>query len=117
MLGAAATQAAAPSFTSADALRTLLTTESLVFAVFTSAVGLAAATPFGQRFLVSPRRLAFAAASFLTILAIGALVSWFDVFWGDWPGGATNFSVLCILVGIVAQPVFAWIVAASVKST
>jgi hypothetical protein len=115
MLGIAQV-AASPSFSSADSLRTLLTTESLVFAVSTATVALSAATPFGQRLPFSPRLLGFAAALFLTVLGAGGVVAWCDIFLRDWPHGvAKSFPVICILVGIVIQPLFAWAVASTIR--
>lgn len=97
--------------TSAGLLTTLLTTESLLFAVFALTLALpgsaAATVMLGPR----ARRIALGAAFILTALASGAIVAWVDVFCDPWPDRfARWYPAVTIALGAVAQPIFAWIV-------
>lgn len=97
-------------FTSANALTTLLTTESLLFAVFALTLSLGT-TPSARVALTSSgRRLGVCAATFLTFLAAGAAVAWGDLFLTAWPDRfAQWFPAVAIAAGVVAQPAFAWL--------
>ena len=96
-------------FSSANALTSLLTTESLLFAVFGLTVSLGG-SPAARIDLASPSRaLAVVAACVLTLLALGAAVSWVDLFIGHWPGSFARWFPICtIALGIITQPMFAW---------
>jgi hypothetical protein len=57
------------------------------------------------------RKVATAAAGVLTVMGTGAAAAWVNLFLvGDWPAGFLDwFPAVAILVGIVAQPIFAWV--------
>jgi hypothetical protein len=96
------------NFTGANALTTLLTTESLLFAVF--ALTLSGPSSLGSTMSVAFwKRSAKVGASTLTFLATGAAVAWGHLFLCDWPSAFVDwFPVLAIAAGIIAQPLFAW---------
>jgi hypothetical protein len=106
------------TFGSDKALTTLLTTESLLFAVF------ALTLSFGGNSLSSvvvvdvARKMALAVAAVLTILGIGAATAWVATFLGTDPS-PHGFNEWCpaaaIAVGVVAQPIFAWFFVASLR--
>lgn len=112
MLVLSAISAAAPLFGPSNALATLLTVESLLFAALMGAVSLGS----GGAFAVSPRAaartLATAVAGVLTAVATGAAFAWERIFLVEaWPSRLDEqVPALCIAVGIVAQPVIAWTV-------
>jgi hypothetical protein len=102
------------AFTSANALTALLTTESLLFAVFALTLGLGANPSARVSLLSSARLLGACAAALLTVLAMGAAVAWGDLFLTDWPDRFGRwFPVVVIGVGVLAQPVFAWLLVAN----
>jgi hypothetical protein len=104
-------QLAAMSFTSANALTTLLATESLLFAVFAVTLGLGGSPPARTSLASSARNIAVWAAGVLTILASGAIVAWGDLFLDDWPARfGLWFPSTVVAVGALAQPIFAWVV-------
>jgi len=93
----------------ANALSTLLTVESLLFA------GMAAAASLGATgsYAVSPRaaaaKLALAVTCVLTTIAIGACFAWARVFLVAWPSRIDEqVPAICLLIGIAAQPLVAW---------
>lgn len=98
------------AFTSTNALSTLLTVESFLFAVINVAIGASALTPMGNRVLQRPRRFAFWAASLLTVVAAGAAVAWWDLFVdGEWPDRFGGWGpVVVIAAAILAQPTLTW---------
>lgn len=96
------------AFTEANALSTLLTTESLLFAVFAFAFSGPSAIARTMKVGFS-RGIARVAAATLTFLAAGAAVAWIDLFLGAWPASFVDwFPIVAIAAGIVAQPFFAW---------
>jgi hypothetical protein len=99
-------------FSQANALTALMTAESLLFAVFAVTLSIGAGPTAKQADMRFVRRLAVAAAAVLTLLGIGGLISWCDLFVAEWPGRLAEWAPLVALaVGIVAQPVFAWAIA------
>lgn len=105
-------------FTSANAMNTLLTMESLLFAVFALSMSFGSSAAMRTMTARSARRLAIAAAATLTVLGAGAAVAWCDLFLRDWPDSfGRSFPVVAIAGGIVAQPVFAWMFVAKLART
>lgn len=101
------------SFSSANALSTLLTTESLLFAVFALSLNIGSSPD--ARTMISGVGAARCAAALLTVLATGALVAWGDVFLCHWPHRFGQwFPAAAMAGGIVAQPIFAWVFVAKV---
>jgi len=98
-------------------LTTLLSTEGLLFAVF------ALTLSFGNSSLILGvsadlgRKLAAAIAAVLTVLGIGAVTAWTELFvCSTWPSGFGEwFPVLAIVVAAVAQPMFAWVFVVRVR--
>jgi hypothetical protein len=103
-------------FTSTNALTTLLTTESLLFAVFALALGLSGTQLARTTLASAARNMAVSAAAVLTALASGAIVAWGDLFLRDWPARfGLWFPAATIAIGILAQPVFAWVVVINLR--
>jgi CBS domain containing-hemolysin-like protein len=101
----------ASSFTASDSLKTLLSIEGLVFATFSITLGFTAATAFGQVFKITPRVLVSIVAGLMTLVAVGAVTAWMEVFCGHFPHSAGEaIPVLIILLGAIVQPAFAWLV-------
>lgn len=96
-------------FSSANALTTLLTTESLLFAVFALTLSFGS-SPVARAVPTSAaRQIATSAAAVLTFLGTGATVAWIDLFICPWPARFVQwFPAVAIAVGILAQPIFAW---------
>lgn len=104
------------TFGATQSLTVLLTTESLMFAVFAFTPALTSG-PIGRTMLArTARKAATAAAAVLTVLGAGAAAAWVNLFLvGDWPAGFLGwFPVVAILAGIVAQPIFAWVFVAKI---
>ena len=96
------------TFTSANAISTLLTTESLLFAVFALALSFPS-SPLA-RTAVSGRQIVFWAAALVTLVASGAAVAWLNLFLAHWPARfGTWFPAVAIAGGIIAQPGFVWV--------
>lgn len=96
-------------FTSANALTTLVTTESLLFAVFALTFSFGGSPAARVMLVSSARRIGVCAAAVLTILAGGAAVAWGDLFLSNWPSRFGQwFPVVAIAAGVLAQPLFAW---------
>jgi hypothetical protein len=56
------------------------------------------------------------AAALVSLVAVGALIAWADLFLGDWPDGFGRWGpVVVIGLAIVAQPVLTWVVAYGVR--
>lgn len=103
-------------FTSANALTTLLTSESLLFAVFALTLSLGASTSAQVSLASAGRLIGIYAATLLTLLATGAAVAWGDVFLTDWPERFGQwFPAIVMAIGLAAQPVFAWLLVASLQ--
>jgi len=103
-------------FTSVNALTALLSTESLLFAALNVALGLTSPVEGGRPLLIGPRKLAFAAFWLLAGVAAGAALAWCDLFLGDWPSDPLALvPIFCLLGGILAQPVFALVIALGIK--
>lgn len=98
-------------FSPANALTTLLTVESLLFAGAGAATSLSATTthPISPR--LAARRLALGVSCALTAVALGAGVAWARVFLEVWPSRIDEqIPAICLVVGIAVQPVVAWTV-------
>jgi len=97
-------------FTDANALASLLTVESLLFAALSLAASLS--VPGKRVPAVSPQVLGFLAAGFLSIVAFGAAMAWWSIFAADWPNSFRSSAVaITLAIAILGQPVFAWGVA------
>jgi uncharacterized membrane protein len=104
-------------FTWADALASLLTTESLLFAAFTLAVNLSAPTPRVRRWLVPGRVLVAIAVVALTCVAFGAATAWFEIFVvGGFPRRfAERVIAGAVIAAIVIQPALAALLALGLR--
>jgi len=106
---AAAADLPADGFTYANALVTLLTTESLLFA----ALGLAAnlSTPGGRRVRrlpVSGHLLGSCAVGAFIVVATGAAAAWLQIFLSDFPSAPSDIVIaVSLIVAIAIQPVLA----------
>lgn len=93
-------------------LTVLLTTESLLFAVFALALSLGTSSLPVSSPAAFARKATIVVAVVLTVLGAGAAMAWADLFIkGTWPHGFVAwFPVVAIAVGAVCQPVFAWVI-------
>jgi sterol desaturase/sphingolipid hydroxylase (fatty acid hydroxylase superfamily) len=92
-----------------DTLSDLLFVETLVFAVF----GLSFSFPQSElartKNVALGRRFALWSAVIVSLLAIGAVISWCELALENWPGDFSEwFPLVMLAVGIIAQPAFAW---------
>lgn len=102
----------APLFTPSNALTTLLTVESLLFAGIASATALSSTTTLPISPHAAARALVLGLSAVLTCVAVGAAFAWSRLFLDDWPQRIDDqVPALCLAVGIIAQPIVAWIVA------
>jgi len=106
-----------PEFGYGDALVALLTLETLAFAALAVAVSFSIPTNRVPDLVVKLPTFGFLAAGFVTLVAFGACVAWMGLFHQDWPHGFYNGVITVVLaVAILAQPVFAWIVAFGLRT-
>ena len=102
----------------ADALMTLLTVESLLFTALSVGVALAGATEFGRNLPTSATFYAGSIAFVITLLAVGAGAAWLGAYADSWPSdGREVVAALAIAVGIVAEVVFAWWIVRAIKGS
>lgn len=100
--------------TDATAFTTLLTVESLLFATLGVANTLVGESR--RHFLISPQQLGVWVAGLLSAVAVCAILMWTSVFGENWPCDARGAIVALVLLGaIVAQPVFAVMVALALR--
>ncbi len=103
-------------FSSENALTTLLTVESLLFATFGIAIGLSSASQAPQSLLPLSRQLATAGAIVLTLLAVTAGIEWWHTFIArDDVNSAIVAEAAGTAFGILAPPCFAWLIACTLK--
>lgn len=98
-------------FNPTQALTVLLTTESLLFAVFALTLGFGGSSLPGTVVVGVARTIATAAALVLTTLGIGAATAWVDLFIcsESLHGFAQWCPAVAIGVGVLSQPIFAWV--------
>lgn len=95
-------------FTPSNALTTLLTVESLLFAGVAAATSLSSSTALTISPQAAARTLALGATLVLTAVAVGAAAAWCRLFLHDWPSRLDEqVPVVCLAVGIAAQPIIA----------
>lgn len=93
-----------------SALTTTLTTESLLFAVFSFTLSFGASSLPSVVVTDVARRLSIAIAFVLTVLGVGAMTAWVEVFVSSGTHGFGAWApAVAIAVGALAQPVLAWI--------
>jgi hypothetical protein len=111
-------QVVAGDFTLVNALSTLLTTESLMFASFALAVNLTAPSRGVRDWLIPPKVLAGAAVFTLAFVAFGAGVAWHGIFVvGGFPSAAPEQIIaLAIIAAIVMQPLLAFFLALGLRT-
>jgi hypothetical protein len=103
-------------FTDSAALALLLTTESLLFAALSVSVTLAQPVAGGRPPFLARGRLGIVIALVLTVVAVGGLSAWLDVFSDPWPDGFRDIAVAVGLgAGIVGQALFAWVIVIFVR--
>lgn len=99
-----------------DALTTLLTVESLLFAALSICVALGQPTEFGRRLPTSPLAFSLTAAGAVTLIAFGAATAWINAYLDPCPATAEEWiEGIALGAGIVAQAVFAWWVALAMR--
>ncbi len=103
--------ASSTPFTASNALTTLLTVESLLFAGVAAATSLSTVTSLPVSPRAAARALALGVSLVLTTVAIGAAFAWSRLFINHWPTRIDEqVPVICLAIGIVAQPLVAWTV-------
>ena len=109
MCSAAVTSSGA--FTATNALITLLTVESLLFAGVAAATSLSTVTSLPVSPRAAARGLVCGVSLVLTTVAIGAAFAWSRLFLHHWPARIDEqVPIICLAIGIAAQPVVAWTV-------
>jgi hypothetical protein len=107
----------AHSFTAAQSLTLLLTTESLLFAALSISVTLSSPTLGGRG--ITRRdvfRLAAAVVTVLGFIAIAAGFAWWQIFGDNWPTGwLSRIEGIGIAVGIVAELGIAIVITKAVR--
>jgi hypothetical protein len=93
-----------------QALTTLLTVESLIFAALGIGIAVTAAVPGGRSPYLVKGKLARRIALTLTAVAVGAGTAWWQVFMRPvHPHGFPAWSqAVGVAIAVVAQPYFAW---------
>jgi hypothetical protein len=111
------TGTAVDTLTAGQALTALFAAESLMFASLGIAIALSSNTAVPRRLFGVARRLATASAMTLSVLATAAIFAWWDLFLSH---GSTDVvtvaTAIGIATGIVAQPIFAWVIATSLRT-
>ncbi len=96
-------------FTDANALSALLTVESLLFATLGVAVSFSQPGQRVPNLPVKPQTLGLLACGFLSVVAFGAFMAWWNIFTNPWPCGFRSMVISCAIgIAIVGQPIFAW---------
>jgi hypothetical protein len=115
--GAALANTTSETLSAIQSLTVLVTLESLLFAGFN--LGLALAVPVAQGRNISQAgayRLALGVAVSLTLIALGALLAWWQVFVDHWPTSALRaYQALAIALGISVQPIVTFVAAHAIK--
>jgi hypothetical protein len=66
---------------------------------------------------ISPKQLGYAATGLVVIVGLGAAAAWWKVLGHPWPCGFLNgVEAIAVLIGIAAQPLFAWAIARGMGS-
>jgi hypothetical protein len=117
--GAALTDIPQKAVSATQALTVLVTLESLLFAGFN--VGLALAIPVAKGRNISQaaaHRLAQFVAGSLTLVAIGALLAWWQAFADPWPHTfQRQCEAIAIAIGISVQPIVSFVATHAIKPT
>jgi hypothetical protein len=106
------------AFTLNDALSTLLTTESLLFAAFNLAVNLSDSSSRVRGWLIPGGVLVGAAVTSLAVVAFGAGIAWNGLFLrnglsDDW---SQRFIALALIAAIGIQPLLAFFLAMGLRT-
>jgi hypothetical protein len=97
-------------------LTMLLTVESLLFAVFAAAIGLASVTGASVRLLPEARRLSYVSAAVLAGLAICAAVQWWYTFVDDRTSSVASVAAASGTgLALVIMPVLAVLIARALR--
>jgi hypothetical protein len=104
--------------TDAEALSTLLTVESFMLAVVSLITSLSQPErPLIPALPLSPLKLAFAVAGSVCLLAAGSVLAWSGMYVG---GSLRPLREVCtaviILLAVLLQPIFAFIIALGVRT-
>jgi hypothetical protein len=103
-------------FTDANALASLLTVESLLFAALSVAVTLSNPGSRPRDLRVQPVTLGYLAVGFLGLVAFGAFMAWWSIFATDWPCSFRGSVIAGTLaLAILGQPLFAWLIASGLR--
>ncbi|MGD1058035.1 MAG: hypothetical protein ABR992_11555 [Solirubrobacteraceae bacterium] len=100
---------AVTQLTSGEQLVSLLTAETLVFAVFGLSLTFGESRMAKVNRVSTERAIAISAAAITSFLAAGAAVAWWHIYVDHWPSAfGIWFPVAILALGIVALPLFAW---------
>ncbi len=100
-----------------EVLGLLLGVEGFLFAAISLSVTLAAPNQPARRYeWLKPDRLLIGAASALTLIGLGALIAWGGLYLGGhWNGWASFGEGAALMLAVVAQPAFAFLLAMSAR--
>jgi len=103
-------------FTDANALSALLTVESLLLTGLGFAVSLSGPDTRVRDLPVPTFVLGYIATGFLSAVAFGALMAWWNIFVTAWPGDFRGSIIAgSLALAIVGQPLFAWSIARGLR--
>lgn len=96
-----------------DSLAAAITVEGLIFAAFSLSYGLTKAVEGGRHPFFSQGWFGWCIVVVIAVAAVAALGAWWDAFAVSWPSDlSSKVTALGLVVGIVAQPVIACVLAA-----
>ena len=108
---------AQPVLAQPDALVVLLTVEALVFTALAVLMSLSATPGRVPALPMSVVRLGVCAAVVVSLIAVGAFAAWLSIFTAPFVSSITGITeAVAVLIGILAQPVFAFIFACGLQS-
>ena len=100
-----------------DALSTLLTTESLLFAVFGLVVSLTSSIGRARKWILRPTVIGDIVVALIALVAFGAAVAWHDSYVaGGFPrDGSQRIMALTVVAAVVAQPILAFLLTVGLR--
>jgi hypothetical protein len=107
----------ASAFTDANALSSLLTVESLLFASLSVTVSISGRQRRVPDLPLKPSTLGYLAFALLSLVALGALMAWANIFLDPAPSSFRRWVIAAgLAAAIVAQPALAWAIARGLRN-
>lgn len=102
----------------ADSLTVAITMEGLLFAAFSVGYKLTEPTEEGRSAFFTQAWFGWCIVTVIALLAVAAGASWWEVFGSGWPNNVGELLLgVGLLLGIVAQPIFAAAINVESKKT